>query len=411
MDVQTEAFNALRAQKSLFAAFLEARSRFGGKKIAIVDVDDNELDYTSVTQAAFALGSALKRITSNEKNVGVLLPTGAGAVISLLALSAYGKTPCMLNFTAGENNLHSAIKIAELKTIVTARKFVEMGGFEGLIESLSAKADIIYLEDVKEELDLIDKGRAGLGTIAPWLIRSKPHWNSPSVILFTSGTEGTPKGVALSHKNVVSNVLQILQHVPDVLTPDDIIFNPLPTFHCFGLTAGAILPLLGGMKVVFHPSPLQVKEIPKRISQTRSTILFATDTFLNQYARASGEGELTCLRYAVCGAERVRDETRSLVEKNSLWKYLKVTAQQKPRPLLPSISLVIIIMVVLDALYLGWASVLSLLKASHMPAECALKVRTSRQDICYWISLEKFSHPKRGGMIQATSCRLMKKAL
>ena len=132
-----------------------------------------------------------------------------------------------------------------------------------------------------------------------------------AVILFTSGTEGEPKGVALSHFNLLSNVEQVRSHI--ALTTDDVLFNPLPTFHCFGLTVGALMPLFLGIKAVFHPTPLQPKEIANRIRATGSTILLSTDTFISQYARAGQQGDLNSLRLAVCGAERLRDETRALL--------------------------------------------------------------------------------------------------
>ena len=148
----------------------------------------------------------------------------------------------------------------------------------------------------------------------PALFRSKAAYKSPGVILFTSGTEGEPKGVVLSHENVMANVEQVRAHIG--LSPDtDKLFNPLPTFHCFGLTVGAILPIVAGIQVMFHPSPLQPREIVKRIRSNGSTILLATDTFISQYARIGAEGDMDSVRLAVCGAERVKDETRALVRR------------------------------------------------------------------------------------------------
>lgn len=307
-------FKLSRAKTDMFSALLRAKSKFGASKVAIVDGDEREITYKEVIRASFGLGNALKRLTCKEEKVGVLLPTGAGAVIAFYALEAYGRVPAMLNFTAGAKNLKSALKAAEVTKIVTAHKFVELGNLAPLIEQLSASAEFIYLEDVREQLTIRDKIAGGLGPVLPWLFRSKAHAEKPGVVLFTSGTEGEPKGVVLSHKNVLANVEQVRAHI-GLDTDKDSVFNPLPTFHCFGLTVGAVLPLVAGVRAVFHPSPLQPKEIAKRIRNTGSTILLATDTFISQYSRAGDQGDLNSVRLAVCGAERVRDETRQLVRK------------------------------------------------------------------------------------------------
>lgn len=286
----------------------------GPKKVIIIDGDERELSYKEIIRASFGLGSALAKLTSNRENVGVMLPTGAGAMIAFYALSAYGRVPAMMNFTAGTRNLNSAMKAGEVTKIITAHKFVELGGLEDLIAELSKTTEIIYLEDVREALGTIDKARAILGPLAPSFIKTSQNPDSAAVVLFTSGTEGEPKGVVLSHKNVMANVEQVRSHIG--LSPEtDSLFNPLPTFHCFGLTVGAILPLIAGIPVTFHPSPLQPREIVKRIRAKSSTILLATDTFISQYARIGGDGEMDSVRLAVCGAERVKDETRAFVRK------------------------------------------------------------------------------------------------
>lgn len=301
--------------KSVFQALLEARQQYGGKKVIIHDADDRMLTYDEVVRASFALGSALKSGTRRKEAVGVMLPTGAGVAITFFALNAYGRVPAMLNFTAGEKALKCALKAAQVKRIVTAHAFIEKAELEPLVEALKDEAEFVYLEDVKEGLGTFNKLAAVVGPAAPAVVAAHPSADEPAVILFTSGTEGEPKGVVLSHRNLVGNVHQILAHVPDALTVEDVLYNPLPTFHCFGLTGGVLLPILGGMKAAFHPSPLQTKIIPKRVEDTGATILFATDTFLNQYIRASAANELGMLRFAVCGAERVKDETRQLVRR------------------------------------------------------------------------------------------------
>ena len=297
-----------RIERHLFKAFVEAGRAHGKSKIIVTDGDGKTFTYADILRAAFALSAPLKKAARPNEAVGVLLPTGVGAVITLFSLHAAGCIPAMLNFSAGLKNLSAAAKTAPLKTIITARKFVEIGGLAGLVDGLSKDVNIIYLEDLKTEMGLGGKIRAAMGPIFPRLFAPRPAPEDPAIILFTSGTEGNPKGVVLSHSNILANVEQIEEHVR--LEDTDIFFNPLPTFHCYGLTAGTLWPILSGNHVVLHPSPLQTKTIAKRIFKTRSTVLFATDTFLQQYMRASSKDGLTSLRIAVCGAERVREETR-----------------------------------------------------------------------------------------------------
>ena len=303
-----------RTRSNLFTGLLRAAREFGQDKPVLVDGDERILSYKEIIRAAFGLGSALKKGTKRGESVGVMLPTGAGAVIGFFALTAYGRVPAMLNFTAGSKNLKAAMRAARVKRLITAHKFVELGGLEDLVSELSKSVEIIYLEDVREKLSIGDKLSAIAGPVLPTFVGATLSHKQPGVILFTSGTEGEPKGVVLSHENIMANIEQVRAHIG--LSPDaDIVFNPLPTFHCFGLTVGALLPLIAGIKVVFHPSPLQPKEIVRRIRESGATILLATDTFISQYARTGADGDMDSIRLAVCGAERVKDETRDYVRR------------------------------------------------------------------------------------------------
>ncbi len=308
-------FDVKRTERSMMSALLHARKTFGGKTIAIWDADDRQLSYDEIVRASFALGSAMRKFAKPKEKIGIMLPTGVGAVLAFFAIHAFGRVPAMLNFTAGARNLKAACAAGEVKVIATAHRFVELAKLEELIAELSTVAKIVYLEDVREKLSTIDKIAAVIGSFIPhWALKKWPHYDETAVVLFTSGTDGDPKGVVLSHGNILANVEQVRAHI-DLYPKTDVLFNPLPTFHCFGLTVGAILPLIAGVKVVCHPSPLHVKEITKRVRRTKATILLATDTFISQYARASDEGDLASLRLAVCGAERVRDETRALLRR------------------------------------------------------------------------------------------------
>ncbi len=298
------------ARQTLFHALLAARREFGGGTPILVDGDGRVLSYDQIIRAAFGLGHAVTRGTRRGENVGVLLPTGAGAALSFFALSAYGRVPTMLNFTTGEAGLKSALRTAQVHRVLTARRFIDLAKLEPLAASLSQICELVYLEDVRAKLSLRDKAAAAAGSLAPGLIMAKTSAAKPAAVLFTSGTEGEPKGVVLSHENILANVAQVRAHID--LYDEDVLFNPLPCFHSFGLTVGTILPLLAGKKVVCHPTPLQPHEIVHRIHHYGATILLATDTFISQYARAGGAGDLSSLRLAVCGAERVRDETRAM---------------------------------------------------------------------------------------------------
>lgn len=300
------------SQRTVFQALLEARARFGGKRTAILDSDNRALSYDELVRAALALGHALKKGTSQGENVGIMLPTGLGSVLSFFAVSAFGRIPTMMNFTSGAAGMLSAARTATVERIITARRFIEAAKLENLAAELSKVTQLVYLEDVRAKMSVMDKAVAGIGQYLPKLVTPHSLHESPAVVLFTSGTEGEPKGVALSHNNILVNIRQVSQHV--AFFPHDVMFNPLPTFHCFGLL-GVLVPLLQGMKSVLHPTPLRPHEIVQRVKETCASILLSTDTFMSQYARVAEAGDFKSVRMAVCGAERVRDETRRLLRK------------------------------------------------------------------------------------------------
>jgi acyl-[acyl-carrier-protein]-phospholipid O-acyltransferase/long-chain-fatty-acid--[acyl-carrier-protein] ligase len=308
-------FDVRRARRSLISALLEARGRFGGKRIAFCDADDRQFSYDEVVRASFALGNALRRHAKRRETIGIMLPTSAAAVLAFYATQAFGRVAAMLNFTAGARNVAAACATSEVKVIVTSRHFVERAKLCALADQLSTGAPVVYLEDLRAQLSWLDKLAGFVGSLLPhWLFQRWPNCDETAAILFTSGTEGDPKGVALSHANILANVEQIRAHI-DISPESDVLLNPLPTFHCFGLTVGAILPLMAGVRTILYPTPLHAKEITHRIRKAKATVLLSTDTFISQYGRAASEADLASLRLAVCGAERVRDETRQLLRR------------------------------------------------------------------------------------------------
>ncbi|MDZ4371522.1 MAG: AMP-binding protein [Phenylobacterium sp.] len=305
------AFDSAKAQSSIFDALITSARKHGLKKPILEDQERNPLTYLDLIRAAFALGRKIAAFTKKGERVGVMLPSSSGGVVTFFALHAFGRIPTMLNFTAGIRNLKAACELAGVRTVLTSHRFVEQGKLHDLIDALETLTNVVYLEDVRQTIGLPDKLFAAAAGALPRQFRTPTSPADPGVILFTSGSFGAPKGVVLSQSNLIANVRQIEAHIP--LDPDWVMFNPLPIFHVFGLTGGTLLPILAGLKSFQYPSPLHVKQIPPLVKDSKAAVLFATDTFINQYARSAEPGELSGLKFVVCGAERVREETHNLI--------------------------------------------------------------------------------------------------
>jgi acyl-[acyl-carrier-protein]-phospholipid O-acyltransferase/long-chain-fatty-acid--[acyl-carrier-protein] ligase len=291
--------------RTVVEAIIKAAAIHGGKWRIIEDPLSGSLTYKRLLQATAILGAKLMPLALEGRAVGVMLPTSNGAVVTLLALMSGGRVPAMLNFTSGAANILGACRAAEIDTVVTARAFVEKARLEKLIAQIEQHVHIVYLEDVRKTVSFGDKLRGALRAKKPLVARKPDDW---AVILFTSGTEGVPKGVVLSHRNVLTNVAQAEARID--FGREDKLFMALPAFHSFGFTGGIVLPLISGVPTYFYPSPLHYRTVPELVYGICATYLFGTDTFLAGYARMANPYDFRSLRYIVAGAEPIKESTR-----------------------------------------------------------------------------------------------------
>jgi len=298
-------FRTTSTDRSIIEAVIAASAVHGKKHVAVEDPIGGSLTYKRLLLGAAILGRKLMPLAGVGEAVGVMMPNANGAVVAILALMSAGRVPAMINFTSGLMNLRAACKAANIRSIVTSRTFVEKAHLEKLIEGLTPEVVFTYLEDVRAQVGFADKLR-GLREAKRPLVPRLP--DDPAAILFTSGSEGTPKGVVLSNRNMLANAAQAEARID--FGRADKVFNVLPLFHSFGLTVGLVLPLVSGVGVYLYPSPLHYRIIPEMIYGTNATILFGTDTFLAGYARTAHSYDFRSLRYILAGAEPVKETTR-----------------------------------------------------------------------------------------------------
>lgn len=321
-DVMSDCmFLSSNMDETMFESLLNAKALHGNKHIVLEDIDRNPMSYQRLVLGSLILGRRIAKQTRSGEYVGVLLPNAIGNVVTFFAMQSMHRVPAMLNFTAGLQNVLLACRLAEIKTIYTSRKFIERANLQSLEEGLSKKGlRLIYLEDVRNKINIFHKLSGKLYSLFPRLYYStvnrirrdnrKEITMKPAVVLFTSGSEGAPKGVVLSHHNLQANRFQLSARVD--FTPADRVFNALPMFHAFGLTSATLLPIVSGMRVFMYPSPLHYKIVPELCYDTNSTIMFGTDTFLFNYAKSAHPYDFYSVRYIFAGAERIRPETHAL---------------------------------------------------------------------------------------------------
>jgi len=317
---------AARKERTLFEAFVDAVDMHGrSKKMAedlqfipgkVVDGKATERKavvtqtYGQILRSVLAVQRIIGKLGKPGERVGVLLPNSTGTAAVVLGLSSAGRIPAMLNFTAGLEGMRNALVASDTKRVLTSRRFVTMAGLDHVVDRIGKSGVRVYfMEDLKTLLTLRDK--VWLLSYAMKRPRATAHpakTTDPAVILFTSGSEGKPKGVVHTHHSLLANVAQV-NAVAD-FNPADKFMVCLPLFHSFGLTAGTLLPLVSGIPVFFYPTPLHYRIIPELVYDRRATVLFGTSTFLGGYAKFAHPFDFQTLRYVVAGAEKLSNTVR-----------------------------------------------------------------------------------------------------
>ncbi len=295
---------------TLPAAIAEAAADMPGKVI-LEDATLSALTYRKLLLGARLMGERIAAAgaasASSPSHIGVLLPNVNATPVVLLALWQQGKVPAVLNYSTGTATMLACIELAGLKQVVTSRTFLARAKLDAAPFE-QAGVQLLYLEDLRKLITSWDKATAFLSTLFNFQLstfNSQP--SDTAVILFTSGSEGVPKGVELTHRNILANIRQMMA-VTD-LTDQDRLFNCLPLFHSFGLTVGLLVPLVRGMYCFIYPSPLHYRVIPSVLYDRDCTVLLSTNTFLNGYGRKAHTYDFRSMRYLFAAAEKLQEAT------------------------------------------------------------------------------------------------------
>ncbi|MDR3076138.1 MAG: AMP-binding protein [Synergistaceae bacterium] len=299
-------------KKPLFDTLLEQRKLWGARRVMAIEPNGARTDWNRFLTLVFVMRRIALGLAGKDGRIGIMMPNSVAALAAIIGIQRADMEPAMINYSMGPRPLRDACAIANVGVIITSRRFVEEGKFQPLLDAVSSEGMVIkYIEDLVGELSAFQKlGAAISARFARPTPDPEKYAERTALVLFTSGSEGTPKAVALSFLNIQANTAQVRTTLDFCGT--DVMVDIMPMFHSFGLCTGTIMPLSTGMPVALYPTPLHYKKIPQFSYEAKGTVLLGTNAFLYGYARNAEPFDFFEMRYVICGGDKLRDATSEL---------------------------------------------------------------------------------------------------
>ncbi|MFC1497252.1 acyl-[ACP]--phospholipid O-acyltransferase [Verrucomicrobiota bacterium] len=302
LELSGKAFDLKKAKDRILPQRFVKTARQNWFANAVSDTTGKSLSFGKTLVSAIVLSEKIEQIAGDQEKIGVVLPASVGGVLTNIAITLQGRVPVNLNFTASTDAIKSAITQCNIKTIISSHVFLDK------LKDFKIPEETVFIEDISRRITAGNKLRALLKAlfmpVSMLMSFAKPGPDSLATVIFSSGSTGEPKGVMLSHHNIISNIESFSMVFR--FSKKDRICGVLPLFHSFGFTCAMWCPLIGGFSACYHPNPVDGAKIAEVVRETRSTLLMSTPTFLLAYIRRAKREDFASLKAVVVGAEKLK---------------------------------------------------------------------------------------------------------